>query len=189
MRPICVEEKVKIPKGIVATVKGRSIKIKGQRGSLRRSFSHLAIEMEAPNARTVVIRKWFGTRKQISAVRTICSHIENMMKGVTTGYMYKMRAVYAHFPINCVTTDANSILEIRNFLGEKQVRRVTMPSGVKVSNSKAKDELIIQGNDLEKVSQSAARIQQSTFVRDKDIRKFLDGLYVSEKTTIDAGGE
>lgn len=30
----------------------------------------------------------------------------------------------------------------------------------------------------------AAMIQQSTTVRDKDIRKFLDGLYVSEKTTV-----
>lgn len=30
----------------------------------------------------------------------------------------------------------------------------------------------------------AARIQQSTTVKNKDIRKFLDGIYVSEKTTI-----
>jgi len=31
---------------------------------------------------------------------------------------------------------------------------------------------------------SAALIQQSTTVKNKDIRKFLDGLYVSEKTTV-----
>ena len=31
---------------------------------------------------------------------------------------------------------------------------------------------------------SAARIQQSTTVKEKDIRKFLDGIYVSEKTTV-----
>ena len=31
---------------------------------------------------------------------------------------------------------------------------------------------------------SAALIQQSTSVKNKDIRKFLDGLYVSEKTTV-----
>ena len=30
----------------------------------------------------------------------------------------------------------------------------------------------------------AALIQQSTTVKDKDIRKFLDGIYVSEKTTV-----
>ena len=31
---------------------------------------------------------------------------------------------------------------------------------------------------------TAALIQQSTTVKNKDIRKFLDGLYVSEKTTV-----
>ena len=30
----------------------------------------------------------------------------------------------------------------------------------------------------------AARIQQSTSVKNKDIRKFLDGIYVSEKMNI-----
>lgn len=65
-----------------------------------------------------------------------------------------MRAVYAHFPINCVTSESNSIIEIRNFLGEKYIRRVKMSPGVTVTNSKQKDELIVEGNDIEKVSRS-----------------------------------
>jgi large subunit ribosomal protein L9e len=77
-----------------------------------------------------------------------------------------------------------------------------MLDGVTVSESKAqKDELIIEGADIENVSQSgalmcssrvtifpevllAASIQGICRVRNKDIRKFLDGIYVSEKTTI-----
>lgn len=31
---------------------------------------------------------------------------------------------------------------------------------------------------------SAALIHQSTLVKNKDIRKFLDGIYVSDKTTV-----
>ena len=31
---------------------------------------------------------------------------------------------------------------------------------------------------------TAALIQQATTVKKKDIRKFLDGIYVSEKTTV-----
>lgn len=60
-----------------------------------------------------------------------------------------------------------------------------MHPGVTCENSKGqKDELILTGNSVEAVSQSAALIQQSTDVKNKDIRKFLDGLYVSEKTTV-----
>lgn len=73
----------------------------------------------------------------------------------------------------------------RNFLGEKLVRKVKMQSGVDVEASKnVKDELQLTGNSIENVSQSAADIQQICRVRNKDIRKFLDGLYVSERTNI-----
>lgn len=60
----------------------------------------------------------------------------------------------------------------RNFIGEKLVRRVIMQQGVDVEISKAqKDELVLSGNSLEAVSQSAADIQQICRVRNKDIRK------------------
>lgn len=72
---------------------------------------------------------------------------------------------------------------IRNFIGEKIVRRVVMQPGVEVEVSKAtKDELLLTGNSLENVSQSAADIQQICRVRNKDIRKvgFLSLLWVFE---------
>jgi len=59
-----------------------------------------------------------------------------------------------------------------------------MLEGVKVTRSDAKDEIILQGNDIEKVSQSAAQVHQVCLVKKKDIRKFLDGVYVSEKNVI-----
>ena len=112
-----------------------------------------------------------------------------MIIGVTKGFKYKMRYVYAHFPINInieknKDTDCFEV-EIRNFIGEKIVRRVNMRPGVHVEASKnVKDELQLSGNSLEDVSQSAADIQQICRVRNKDIRKFLDGLYVSERGNI-----
>ena len=59
-----------------------------------------------------------------------------------------------------------------------------MRPGVACSVSQAqKDELILERNDIELVSNSAVLIQQATTVKNKDIRKFLDGINVSEKGT------
>lgn len=29
------------------------------------------------------VNKWFGKKKEIAAVRTVCSHVQNMIRGVT----------------------------------------------------------------------------------------------------------
>ncbi len=132
---------------------------------------------------------WFGNRETVAAIRTICSHIENMIIGVTKGFKYKMRFCYAHFPINVSSVkDGNiDVVEIRNFLGEKKVRKVPLLEGVKyVRTADVKDQIEISGIDVTKVSLSCAQIAQATMVKNKDIRKFLDGIYVSEKGNIDA---
>ncbi|KAK9680935.1 60S ribosomal protein L9B [Basidiobolus ranarum] len=96
-----------------------------------------------------------------------------------------MRLIVHHFPLDVVISDEGKEVEVRNFLGEKVIRRVKMLDGVTIKHSEAqKDEIILSGNSLENVSQSAASIQQSTRVKNKDIRKFLDGIYVSEKGNI-----
>jgi len=53
---------------------------------------------------------------------------------------------------------------------------------VKISRgADVKDQLIIEGISIDDVSQSAANIHRICAARNKDIRKFLDGVYVSEK--------
>lgn len=112
-----------------------------------------------------------------------------MFTGVTKGFKYKMRFCYAHFPINVAsaTIGGKETVEIRNFLGEKCVRRIELLDGVKYFRTPdVKDQIEISGIDVTKVSLSCAQIQQTTLVKNKDIRKFLDGIYVSEKGHIKA---
>merc|ERR1712011_13861 len=182
MKILNVKQTVDIPDGVEASVKARNVTIKGPRGTLTRSFRHLAVDIFMPDAKSITVEKHFGKRKELAAVRTVCSIIQNAITGVMRGYKYKMRAVCARFPINCAISENGTLVEVRNFLGEKYIRKVRMHDGVVCENSKdQKDELIITGNSIEDVSQSVALIQQSTTVKNKDIRKFLDGLYVSEK--------
>eukprot|EP00118_Oscarella_pearsei_P024569 m.306329 g.306329 ORF g.306329 m.306329 type:complete len:188 (+) comp41156_c0_seq1:476-1039(+) len=179
MKTILASKTVSIPAEVELRVKSRVITVKGPRGTLRRSFKHLKIEVTRLSKSSLRVDIWFASRKELACLRTICSHITNMIVGVTKGYLVKMRSVYAHFPIN-INVVQNKEVEIRNFLGEKYIRRVAMRSGVTCEMSKAqKDELILKGNNLELVTQSAALIHQSTLVKRKDIRKFLDGIYVS----------
>ncbi|KAJ7368412.1 ribosomal protein L6, alpha-beta domain-containing protein [Mycena albidolilacea] len=187
MRDVLQTEELNIPEGIEVSIKSRLITVTGPRGTLSKNVRHvnMDIRLHKGKTNTVTLAVWQGGRKHVACLRTIKSLINNMITGVTKGFQYKMRAVYAHFPINCIIQEDGTKVEIRNFLGEKTVRHVSMLNGVTVAESTAqKDELILEGNDIDNVSQSAASIQGSCLVRNKDIRKFLDGIYVSGKGTI-----
>merc|ERR1712151_1246304 len=144
-------------------------------------FKHLPIELWlAHGGQEVRARMYFAKSKQLSMLRSVCSHISNLFDGVEKKFEYKMRLVYAHFPINANITNNGDTIEVRNFLGEKIVRTVNMLPGVKVEKSAStKDELVVRGTDIDTTSRSAALIRQSCLVKNKDIRKFLDGIYVS----------
>ena len=166
-------------------IASRVVKVKGPRGELERDFKHMDMDLRKVGEKSIRVDVWFANRKQLACVRTVVSHIDNMLVGVTRGFLYKMRFVYSHFPINCTQNGEN--VEIRNFLGEKRVRKVKLLPGCSyVRSEDVKDQIEITGNDIANVSLTCAQIQQSTNVRKKDLRKFLDGIYVSEKGAIPA---
>ena len=98
-----------------------------------------------------------------------------------------MRLVHAHFPINVVIPKDGSSITVKNFLGGKQDKLIMMQGGTKVYNSAdVKGELIFDGIDNAALSQCCSKVKQVCRVGRKDERKFLDGIFVSKKTVIDA---
>lgn len=191
MKQIYKEEELEIPEGVTVAVKARVITVTGPRGTLQKNLQHLnmSIRVLAPSDKAVTpVHKvklvvWHGARKHVACLRTVRSIIENMVTGVRYGFAYKMRLVYAHFPINVIIADDKQSVEIRNFLGEKRVRNVKMLEGVTISESKAqKDEIIVEGNDVDMVSQSAADIHGQCLVKAKDIRKVNKPLRVPARS-------
>lgn len=175
---------LEVPEGVTVTVKARVVTVTGPRGVLVKDFRHQPVEMSVVD-NTITIAKWTASKPQIATLQTFVAHIQNMIVGVTKGFRYKMRYVYAHFPINVGIEGQGKLVEVRNFLGEKRVRKITMRQDTKALPSKVKDELILEGNDIEAVSQTAADIHRSCKVLHKDLRKFLDGIYVSEQGAIE----
>jgi len=68
---------------------------------------------------------------------------------------------------------------IQNFVGERADREASIMGNAKVS-IKGED-ITVEGIDIEEVAQTAANIQQACKIRNKDLRKFMDGIYVYDK--------
>lgn len=166
---------------VEVTLKARKVTVTGPRGTLERTVKPCMDIRRVEDGR-IRVDVWHGSRKDTAKINTICSMIENMITGTTVGFRYKLRFVYAHFPINVTCADDKKSCEIRNFLGEKRIRRVKMEGDVVCYRSTdIKDELVVEGSDIELVSQCAAMVHHVCLVKKKDIRKFLDGIYVSDK--------
>jgi large subunit ribosomal protein L9e len=183
MRQIKNSISIDIPEGVEVSLKSRVCTVKGKHGTLKRKFKHLHVDAYIDNENNkLVVNMWHGLSKNLSTLRTFSSHINNMISGVRQKFEFKMRLVYSHFPINAAIVNNGQRIEIRNFLGEKIVRVIDMVGAdTKVEKSAStKDELVFSGTDLEAVTRSCALVHQSCLCKKKDIRKFLDGIYVSE---------
>merc|ERR1712087_254244 len=179
---MCVRKEVPIPEGVTVRIKRRQMWVEGPRGKLYRSFRHAMVSMRKTKRNTVLIEKRFDKKKRCAVVNALGGHVQNLFTGVTKGFRYKMKLVYAHFPINATVLNNQKTLQVLNYIGQKAKRRIDVYKGVKIEEpAGTKDELWIEGNDLDAVSGSASRIWQSCRVTNKDIRKFLDGIYVYAK--------
>merc|ERR1712100_760473 len=182
MKTVYSSGKVTIPDNCECTIKSRVVQVKGPRGSLSKSFKHMSVDLYKVDDKTIRVEKWFGKSKELAIIKTVSSHIQNLFIGVTKGFKYRMKMVYAHFPTNVQINGKGDALDVVNFIGQKVKFHINALEGVKIErDAKLNNEILIHGNDIENVSRTCALISQACAVKNKDIRKFLDGIYVSHK--------
>ena len=172
------ERKIAIPEGVQLEIQGRKIKATGPRGTLEEDFNHLPVQFALEDKTLRVYATW-ARKREIALVGTALAHVRNMIRGVRSGFTYKLKIVYAHFPVTIKINEKEKKLTIDNFTGEKTARTVKIVGSAKVKL--ASDEIHVQGVSLSDVSQTAANIQYATKIPEKDQRVFLDGIYIFEK--------
>ena len=176
MRVIETLRTVEIPEDVDAKIDGRIVTVKGEKGELTRDFSHTPISIRLEEKMITVQANW-PRKREAALVGTVCSHIQNMIRGVTKGFTYKLKIVFSHFPISVKVREKTVVIE--NFTGERSPRTAKIMGDTKVV-VKGED-VIVQGINIEDASQTAANIQNATKVKRKDPRVFLDGIYVYER--------
>jgi large subunit ribosomal protein L6 len=171
-----VENTIEIPDNVTLTLEGRKITVSGEKGHVSKDFGHTRLDMEQGDKS---LRIWIinPKKREASLVNTISAHVNNLIKGVTQGFTYKLKIVFVHFPMTVKVQGRK--LVIQNFIGERKDRYAQIVGDVQVRVEK--EDVIIEGVDIEKVAQTAANIQQACKIRRKDLRKFLDGIYVYSK--------
>ncbi len=165
-----------IPEGINFKHEGQNAIVSGPKGEIKRKLFHPRVRiMQKENKITFHAEKI--SKKEKCLIGTLSKHIGNMFKGVNEEFVYKLKICSGHFPMT-VAKEGDNIV-IKNFLGEKVPRKSRIMEDVKVEIKG--DEIIVNSINKEFAGQTAANIEQSTRITNKDRRKFQDGCYITVK--------
>jgi len=168
--------KLELKEGLTANLTGRSLVLKGPNGTATKVFERIPVNVEI-KGNQIEIKPFTDKKKDRISANTFSSIVKAMVHGVTKGYEYKMKVVFAHFPVTVKVKEDNVVIE--NFMGERSPRLAKILPGCKVSTEG--DDITIKGTSLEQIGQTAANIEQATRIKRKDQRIFLDGIYVYQK--------
>ena len=168
---------INIPEGTEVTKEGNVLIVKGKKGKLQKDFTKIPTTLIFEEGKIIITPP--GKRKKDTAlINTVRSIINNMIVGVEKGFTYKLKIVFSHFPISVKVKDNHVFVD--NYFGERS-SRISRIIGDSTKVMVSGDDIIVKGPNLEEVSQTASNIESSTKIKDKDLRVFLDGVYVYSK--------
>ncbi|MFA5772641.1 MAG: 50S ribosomal protein L6 [Thermoplasmata archaeon] len=171
-----IKEEIKIPEQVKLDMKDKIVTVTGPKGTMKKEFKHPRVNLEKKDKSVIIISK-LPKRKEKAVVGTWRAHLNNMFKGVTTGFEYRMKIVYAHFPVK--TSVKGDMVIVENFLGERTPRKARIVGETKVKI--AESQIIINGINIEEVGQTMANIERTTKIKGFDSRIFQDGIYLTSR--------
>jgi large subunit ribosomal protein L6 len=169
-------EKIIIPDGITPAYSQGDFSLSKGGKTVQKNLSSPSVNIKV-SGQEVTLTPATTKRLTIAILRTFHSHIQNLVRGLEKGYLYKLSIVHSHFPMNVKVK--GSIVEVANYLGEKNPRLSKIVGETKVE-IKGK-EITVTGNNVEHVSQTAANLEKATRDTKKDQRVFQDGIYITHK--------
>ena len=171
-----IREEIEIPEGVEVIIENNEVSVKGPNGEDSRKFTYPNVSINKEDD-VVVLHTAFPKKKDKAMIGTTRAHLNNMIIGVTDGFEYHMKIVYAHFPMNVKVQ--NDVVVIDNFLGERHPRSAKIVGDSKVAVKG--DEVTITGINKEHVGQTMANLEQATKIKGRDPRVFQDGIYLTSK--------
>jgi len=168
-----IKLEIEIPEGIDVEVKGSKIEISKGDAKLSRNLQKKVDKRE----NKIIIEEKLAGKRERKIMGTIRAHIKNMIKGLEEPYEYKLKICSVHFPMN--VSIENKKLIVKNFLGETKPRELKLRDNVEVNING--DVIEVKSIDKELAGQTAADIEKTTRINNKDRRIFQDGIYITEK--------
>ncbi len=173
---IRIETTITIPENIKIKNEDMELTVEGPNAALKRTFIHPRITITQKD-NLIKIKTDSVKKKDKATMGTWTAHLKNMFKGAEKDHEYQLKILYTHFPMT-LKQDADTII-ITNFMGEKGTRKAHIKEGVKVNLGK--EEITITGPSKENVGQTAANLEQACRLKNKDIRIYQDGIYITKK--------
>ncbi len=177
IKPEFYMNEIVLPSEVSITKQENLITTKGSFGSVQKDFTKMPAIIDLQDNK-ITIKSRGNRKKDFALVNTLQSLINNMIKGSSQGFTYRLKIVFAHFPISIKIKGKDIIVE--NFFGERSPRTSKI-IGNDTKVSVEGEDIIVKGPNIENVSQTAANLELATRIKNKDSRVFLDGVYIYSK--------
>ena len=171
-----MHDEIVLPEGVTASLTGSVLTLKGPKGETPRKVEGQNVVIAVEGNR-ISVSSANSSKKEKKIIGSLRAHIANMVKGTTEGHVYKLKVCFTHFPIT-VTVTGNQLF-VKNLLGEKTPRKLTLPNGVSVKVEGS--DVMVNSTNKDAAGQTAAAIEQITKRANFDTRVFGDGIYITVK--------